>query len=393
MGQLDFSLQVRNTVIQVVYGDVTRLEADALISSDDVHLSAASGLSKAIREAAGVRLGYDIRKFALPRPLGSVLVTSAGQLPAKYIFHTMTISFDEPPQFDLLIPKLIRRVLEISAQLEVTSIAMPMINAGLVSVPPEVILRVIVEGSSCFLASNPSPVQRILLAVYDDEAKDHEAAESKLNERLTEIRNEMARWQEACKPINERLRLLQPLCELTTDDQELQQVVSSRIATAESSLQELFNCAQGANEAPSLYGAKARTGGALRNRAEYLKAKSRLDTLLENLQRNLDHLNKLQSIQETRAQQLELKAALKGIDTPVDVQTELEDLQANIANRARDIERLQDQQQEASTQRDTLVARWERTGIRRKDTTSNSSDEQETPADSDSGNTAPTPSE
>ncbi len=268
MAQLDFSLQVRNTLIQVVYGDVTRIEADALISSDDVHLSAASGLSKAIREAAGVRLGYDIRKFALPRPLGSVLVTGAGQLPAKYIFHTMTISFDEPPQFDLLVPKLIRRVLEIGAQLEITSIAMPMINAGLVSVPPEIILRVIVEGSCCFLASNASPVQRIILAVYDDEAKDHAAAEGKLNERLTDMRNDMARWQEACKPINERLRLLQPLCEQATDDPELQQLVAARIATAEASLQELFNCAQGANEAATLYGAKARAGGALRNRAD-----------------------------------------------------------------------------------------------------------------------------
>jgi len=363
--QLDFSLKVRNTTLQVVYGDVTRIEADALVSSDDVHLSAASGLSRAIREAAGERLSTDIRKFALPLPLGSVLVTWAGKLSAKYIFHTMTISFDQTPQFDVLVPRLIRRVLEIAALLNVERIAVPMINAGLVSVPPEVILRVIIEGASCFLASNPSPVRSILLTVYDDEAKDQEAAEVQLYKRLAEVRADMARWQAVTDPLNQRLALLQPVREQMGDDPELREVVEARIAAAEGALRELFNCAEVASEASALSGVAARVGGAPRNRAEYLKAKNRLDTLLANLQRHIDHLEKVQDIQEARFQQLELLEARKGNDTPVDIKTELEDVQAAIATRERELKQLQDQQDDAKQQLDMLTRRWERPGARR----------------------------
>src|SRR5690349_8404186 len=82
---LDFSFQVRQTTVRVCYAEITRVAADAFVSSDDVHLSGASGLSRAIHAAAGKPLVAELRKFELPRPVGSVLVTSGGELPAKYI--------------------------------------------------------------------------------------------------------------------------------------------------------------------------------------------------------------------------------------------------------------------------------------------------------------------
>jgi hypothetical protein len=68
--RLDFSFQVIETTVRVLYADITRLDVDALVSTDDVHLA----------------------------PLGSVLVTSAVRLSAKYIGRSgRRYAISEPP--------------------------------------------------------------------------------------------------------------------------------------------------------------------------------------------------------------------------------------------------------------------------------------------------------
>lgn len=112
------------------FGDITTSDADALVSSDDYMLSMGGGVSAAIRKAGGLAIVHDASK-KIPAKRGDVVVTTAGALAAKYVFHAITIG---PNGGDLtphaVIEKATRRCLELVDMLGLESIAFPAIGAG-----------------------------------------------------------------------------------------------------------------------------------------------------------------------------------------------------------------------------------------------------------------------
>lgn len=84
--------KINNTTFRVAYGDITQLTADALVSSDDNYLSMGGGVSASLLRTGGEVIRIEARKH-IPLKIGDVAVTSAGELPAKYIFHAVTIDY------------------------------------------------------------------------------------------------------------------------------------------------------------------------------------------------------------------------------------------------------------------------------------------------------------
>ncbi len=85
--------KINDTTFRVTYGDITQIETDVLVSSDDNYLTMGGGVSMALLDAGGSIIQQDARKH-IPLNIGDVVVTSAGRLPAKYIFHSVTIDYD-----------------------------------------------------------------------------------------------------------------------------------------------------------------------------------------------------------------------------------------------------------------------------------------------------------
>jgi O-acetyl-ADP-ribose deacetylase (regulator of RNase III) len=81
---------IGNSSITVIFGDITKSSAEVIVSSDDYMLSMGGGVSRAIRNACGSQVWNDAVKM-IPAKLGDVVITSAGDLDAKYIFHAITI--------------------------------------------------------------------------------------------------------------------------------------------------------------------------------------------------------------------------------------------------------------------------------------------------------------
>jgi len=131
----EYSFQIGHTTIIAMVGDLTQVQADALVSSDDVFLSMGGGVSMALSRVAGDIFREDVRKQKVPVSLGSVVVTSAGRLPARYVFHATTIDFTNHPPVDTLIACLVRRILEIGTALQIDHIALPLLGAGTAQLP------------------------------------------------------------------------------------------------------------------------------------------------------------------------------------------------------------------------------------------------------------------
>jgi O-acetyl-ADP-ribose deacetylase (regulator of RNase III) len=101
-----------------------------LVSSDDRYLTMTGGVSAAIRGAGGNAIALDAAK-KVPAALGSVVVTTAGSLPAQHIFHAVTMDRQTTQMRpEEILQHTTRRCLQLLDALELRSIAFPAIGAG-----------------------------------------------------------------------------------------------------------------------------------------------------------------------------------------------------------------------------------------------------------------------
>ena len=112
------------------FGDITTSNAQVLVSSDDYYLTMSGGVSAAIRIAGGNAIVLDATK-KVPAALGDVVVTTAGTLPAQYIFHAVTIGpSDVEMSPEEVVKQTTQRCMQLIDTLGLYSIAFPAIGAG-----------------------------------------------------------------------------------------------------------------------------------------------------------------------------------------------------------------------------------------------------------------------
>jgi O-acetyl-ADP-ribose deacetylase (regulator of RNase III) len=127
--------QVGHSRLVLDAGSVLDVAAEAVISSDDYMLSMSGGVSAAIASAAGSALVLDAAK-AIPARAGDVIVTTAGALPARYVFHVVTIGPDQwetPPDETetlMLVREATHKCLCLAEVLGVQSLAFPALGTG-----------------------------------------------------------------------------------------------------------------------------------------------------------------------------------------------------------------------------------------------------------------------
>jgi O-acetyl-ADP-ribose deacetylase (regulator of RNase III) len=357
--RVDYIFQVVETTIRVTYADITRLEVDALVSTDDVHLSRVepNGVAAAIRAAAGDLPRDDARKHALPAPLGSVLVTSAGRLGAKYIFHAMTFEYNSRTNVEALIPQVLRRVLVLAAALRVERLALPVLVSGRAGVQKSEVIMRMARSLACYLVVEPHALREVTIAIYKGGAPDHAELERKRAQELAPVREQVAGWAAEAAPINTRLALLQQLTAAASGDRELHDLLASRIAADRRALCRLFECPD--EDAAQDHRAAERPDSAPRNRQEYELLQRQLMTLLADLDEEADHLGELKRVEKRRLHSLERQAAQQGAGTSPAIITEIEDITRTLDQRERQIQQIKEQQTAARQDLERLERGWQ----------------------------------
>lgn len=124
--------------IEVSYSDITTLDVDVIVSSEDTELSMGGGVSAAIRGAGGDVI-YREAQNRRPAKLGDVVVTSAGHLAAKQVFHGVVLDWwvgKAMTKADV-ITSVVRRCLDICNKSGLRSIAFPALATGAAGLEPE----------------------------------------------------------------------------------------------------------------------------------------------------------------------------------------------------------------------------------------------------------------
>jgi O-acetyl-ADP-ribose deacetylase len=350
---------VLQTEIQVIYAEITRLQADVLVSSDDVHFSRAGGVAAAIRTSGGSALQDDLRKHSLPIPIGSIIVTTGGQLGAKYIFHAATTEFNARAHPEVILPKILQRTLDLANTLQMKRLAMPVLLANRSNLPKAQLLEIIVRSIACHLASNPSSLMKIIVTFYRGDAAEQAEVEKKLLQELEPTCALIAGWSEKLKPLNARLSYLQPLLASIFDDRDsaFKALLDERIASERQELRGLFDC-DGSSDAD--VPAPASQDNIPRSQAEYERDESQLSALLADLVEETNHQRQLQRDRKRRLRLLERQQAQVGYDTRPEIAMEIEEINRALDQIGQTLRKIKAQEVAAQQDLEMLHQRWQR---------------------------------
>ncbi len=151
--------------LSVVRGDITRVQVDAIVNAANNRMRGGGGVNGAIHAAGGPALLADcIKRFPDGLATGDAGWTIAGDLPARWVIHTVGPNHSAGQTDRSLLISSYRRVLEVADGLGATSIAFPLLSAGAFGWPRQDAIAAAVEA----LASTPTRVTSIQLVAHDE---------------------------------------------------------------------------------------------------------------------------------------------------------------------------------------------------------------------------------
>lgn len=158
--------------LRIVRGDLAAQKVDALVGSDDSHLTMGEGTgrgaSRALLQAGGRSIFDEAQRYVPVRP-GRVAITSAGTLPARFIFHAVTLGEGYQLSRDL-ITELLRACLYHAETLTLRSVALPLLGTGTGGFARDVCLETMFRVLARALLYSPTPLRDIRIVLYSPPA-------------------------------------------------------------------------------------------------------------------------------------------------------------------------------------------------------------------------------
>ena len=151
--------------LEIVEGDITRLQVDAIVNAANTSLLGGGGVDGAIHRAAGPGLLEECRKLG-GCPTGEARITGGYRLPARWVIHTVGPIWRGGDQGeDDLLGNCYRNSLALAEQQGIRTIAFPAISTGAYGFPRERAARIAVNQVKSFLEHNTT-LERVILVAF-----------------------------------------------------------------------------------------------------------------------------------------------------------------------------------------------------------------------------------
>jgi O-acetyl-ADP-ribose deacetylase (regulator of RNase III) len=148
-----------NGRVRVVAGDITRERVDAVVNAANSTLLGGGGVDGAIHSAGGEAILAECRELRRTRypgglPAGEAVATTAGDLPARFVIHTVGPIYGRHAGREAeLLADCYRNSLRLATEHGLASIAFPAISTGAYGYPREEAARVASEAVAKFLTN------------------------------------------------------------------------------------------------------------------------------------------------------------------------------------------------------------------------------------------------
>jgi O-acetyl-ADP-ribose deacetylase (regulator of RNase III) len=145
--------------LELIQGDVTQQHVDAIVNAANSQLTSGAGVSGAIHLAGGPAILQETReKYPEGCPAGSAVASTAGEMPARYVFHAVGPIWQGGRQGEAeQLAAACRSCLQLAVSLNCNSIAFPALSTGNFGYPLDLAAANLVKTSMDFLRWHRQP--------------------------------------------------------------------------------------------------------------------------------------------------------------------------------------------------------------------------------------------
>jgi O-acetyl-ADP-ribose deacetylase (regulator of RNase III) len=167
-------VQVNNAVLELVRGDITELDTDAIVNAANERLAHGGGVAGLISRKGGPLIQQESNAWVRqhgPVVTGSAAITSGGCLKARYVIHAVGPIYHGASREAELLASAVRAALHVADDHGLKSIALPAISTGIFGYPMEEAARVMLRAAIGYLQGQ-TRLGRVVFCLYDRPAFD-----------------------------------------------------------------------------------------------------------------------------------------------------------------------------------------------------------------------------
>lgn len=166
-------MKINNTEIELILGDITEIQVDAVVNAANSSLLGGGGVDGAIHRKGGNQILEEcklIRNRQGKCRTGEAVYTTAGNLPAKYVVHTVGPVWNGGKNNEpRLLSNCYRNSLLIANDLKLQSLAFPNISTGVYGYPKKEASVIAFDTVRDFLEKENKTLQKVIYVCFDEE--------------------------------------------------------------------------------------------------------------------------------------------------------------------------------------------------------------------------------
>lgn len=158
-------------ILELIKADITEIHVDAIVNAANTSLLGGGGVDGAIHRKGGkaiVEECIQIRNKQGGCKTGEAVITTAGNLPAQYVIHTVGPVWNgDKEEKEKLLANCYKNSLELALQNNIKTIAFPNISTGIYHFPKDKAAEIALKTVNNFDKS--SEIEKVIFVCFDDE--------------------------------------------------------------------------------------------------------------------------------------------------------------------------------------------------------------------------------
>lgn len=167
MAENKVSIHMNGTALELLDGDITELEVDAIVNPANEHLQLGGGVAGAIRKKGGKSIQEECNRIG-GTPVGTAVLTNAGNLLVKHVIHAVGPKMGEGEE-DRKLASAVRASLALADRQGLKSIALPAISTGTFGFPMDRCARITLTEIHRYIQGG-TKLARVIVCLKGDDA-------------------------------------------------------------------------------------------------------------------------------------------------------------------------------------------------------------------------------
>ncbi len=156
--------KINKTILELTQGDITDLDADAIVNAANTALQLGGGVAGAIRRKGGPKIQEECNKIGGTH-VGGAVITTGGNLKAKYVIHAVGPRHGEEHEDEKLKDATLNSLI-LADKNNLKSIAFPAVSTGIFGFPKDRCATIMLSTTAAYL-EGPTKLEKVVYCLYD----------------------------------------------------------------------------------------------------------------------------------------------------------------------------------------------------------------------------------